>query len=250
MARALAEIHAVGVLHRDMKPTNVLCCGAGDTEIHKIADFGFARPMGLSATFGSIAVGTPGYTAPEQMLADRGSIGPQTDVFALAAIVYFTLTGEDYFRSETSSDAYQEFRSTERRSLLDAKGLCPELRADTAAVRAIDAALAKATAFDSELRPHTAGEFSESVMPWLVDQPRSVHLSERWLESIRGSAPRSRALESQWTVRYPPGDDRLIRGAAWNADGHCLAATNHGLEYFDGVCWTLLPEMDVLKSRR
>lgn len=250
MARGLDEIHAVGVLHRDLKPTNVLCCGSGETEIHKIADFGFARPMGLSATFGSIAVGTPGYTAPEQMLADRGSIGPQTDLFALAAIVYFMLTGEDYFRSETSPDAYREFRSAERRSLLDSKGLCPELRSNTTAVRAIDVALAKATAFDSEQRPHTAGEFAELVLPWLIEQPRSVHLSERWLESIKASAPRSRAMESNWIVRYPPGDDRLIRGAAWNADGHCLAATNHGLEYFDGAGWTCLPEPEVLKSRR
>jgi eukaryotic-like serine/threonine-protein kinase len=250
MARGLDEIHAVGVLHRDLKPTNVLCCGGGDTEIHKIADFGFARAMGVSATFGSIAVGTPGYTAPEQMLADRGEIGPRTDVFALAAIAYFVLTGEDYFQSENAIDAYKEFRSSSRRSLADAKGLCPELRQHSAAVIAIDQVLAQATAFEAELRPRSAGQFSELVLPWLIDEPRSVHVSERWLESIKSAPHTSESAESNWIVRHPPGDDRLILGAAWNADGHCLAATTRGLEYFDGAAWSNLPEPEVLCGHR
>lgn len=250
MARGLEEIHAVGVLHRDLKPTNVLCCGSGDTEIHKIADFGFARSMGLSATFGSIAVGTPGYTAPEQMLADRGKVGPETDIFALAAITYFVLTGEDYFKSENAPAAYQEFRAPERRSLSDAAGLCPELRQNSAAIAGIDHALAKATSFEATLRPHSARQFADMVLPWLVDQPRSFHLSERWLESMRSAPQISRSAASNWIVRHPPGDDRLILGAAWNADGHCLAATTRGLEYFDGVAWSVLPESEVLKGRR
>ncbi|HEY5958300.1 MAG TPA: serine/threonine-protein kinase [Polyangiaceae bacterium] len=250
MARGLDEIHAVGVLHRDLKPTNVLSCGGGDTEICKIADFGFARPMGLSATFGAIAVGTPGYTAPEQMLADRGSIGPEADVFALAAVTYFVLTGEDYFKSDTAPEAYQEFRVKQRRSLADAKGLCPELRERPTALRAMDQALARATAFHADARPHSAGEFAESMLPWLDRAPGSVHLSERWLESIRSASPISSDAKSNWIVRYPPGDDRLIIGAAWNAGGHCLAATTNGLEYFDGVYWSKLPEPPVLAGYR
>src|SRR5690606_2410252 len=63
----LSEIHAEGVLHRDLTPGNVLCCGAGDSELFKISDFGFARPAGLAATFGDAVVGTPGYVALEQL---------------------------------------------------------------------------------------------------------------------------------------------------------------------------------------
>src|SRR5690606_4025774 len=61
----LCAVHEVGVIHRDIKPDNVLCCGFGDEEIFKIADFGVARPAGLTATFGGLVVGTLGYAAPE-----------------------------------------------------------------------------------------------------------------------------------------------------------------------------------------
>src|SRR3954465_14771657 len=87
LARGMDEIHAVGVVHRDAHPGNVLCCGAGETEIFKMSDFGIARPVGLSATFGGATVGTPGYMAPEQY-EDRGNIGPLSDLFSLAAIVF------------------------------------------------------------------------------------------------------------------------------------------------------------------
>ena len=250
MAKGLDEIHAAGVLHRDLKPTNVLCCGSGDTEIHKIADFGFARPMGLSATFGAIAVGTPGYTAPEQMLADRGSIGPQADIFALAAIIYFVLTGEDYFVSDTAPNAYNEFSASLRRSVADGKYLCPELRENGAAIFAIDQALARATSFEAALRPRSAGQFAATVLPWLLDQPNSVQVSDRWLESMRSARSSSLRVDSNWIVRHPPGGDRLILGAAWNADGHCLAATTNGLDYFDGASWQNLAEPEVLQGRR
>jgi serine/threonine protein kinase len=64
LAKGMDEIHAVGVVHRDAHPGNVLCCGAGETEIFKMSDFGIARPVGLNATFGGAGVGTPGYMAP------------------------------------------------------------------------------------------------------------------------------------------------------------------------------------------
>ena len=47
--------------------------------------------------------------------------------------------------------------------------------------------------------------------------------------------------EARWTVRHPPGDDRLIVGAAWNASGHCLAATTKGMSYWDGSSWADAP---------
>src|SRR5258706_6207343 len=59
MVEGLREIHEVGVIHRDINPTNVLCCGSAVSEIFKISDFGIARPIGMQGTFGPAAVGTP-----------------------------------------------------------------------------------------------------------------------------------------------------------------------------------------------
>lgn len=250
LSRGLQEIHAVGVVHRDLTPANVLCCGSGGTEMFKISDFGIARPAGLSVTFGNVAVGTPGYVAPEQTLGANLPVGPHTDIFALAAVIYCLLTGEHYFRARTTVEAYQEIKNPERRSLLDARGLCPELRANPAAIQALDAAFARATAYDPEVRPTTAKLLADGILPWLNDQPRSVHVSSRWLDGVDKLELTASRIEHSWLVRHPPGDDRVVLGAAWNADGHCLSATTAGLQYFDGASWTPLPPADCLANRQ
>ncbi len=250
LAAGLSEIHEVGVVHRDLTPGNVLACGSGDTEMFKISDFGIARPIGLSATFGAIALGTPGYVAPEQAFSGSIPIGRYSDVFALAAVVYFILTGEHYFAARSIVDAHQEVLRPARRSIADARGLCPELRERSAAVQAIDLALARATSADVRARPNEARLFAESLMPWLSDQPRSVRLSTRWLGTVHNLRPSPSRLERTWLLRHPPGDQRLILAAAWNAAGHCLASTPQGLEYFSGSEWTPMPADELLSGRR
>lgn len=239
LSRGLEEIHGAGVIHRDLKPGNVLCCGSGETEMFKISDFGVARSVGLSATFGDMTVGTPGYLAPEQVLSRE--IGPQTDIFTFSCVVYFVLTGEHYFFAENSFQAYQEVQESRRRSLMDAPGLCPELREHHAAVSAIDAALARATSPNPEARPSSALEFAEGLMPWLTDQPGSMRLSPRYLGSMSEIRCKAELGEPTCSVRHPPVPERLILSAMFNAAGHCLAATLGGLEAFDGTRWAPFP---------
>ncbi|MEO8901677.1 MAG: serine/threonine-protein kinase, partial [Polyangiaceae bacterium] len=136
LASGLHAIHGVGVVHRDLTPGNVLCCGFGEAEILKISDFGIARPQGLAATFGGIPVGTLGYAAPEQCLPDSTGTGTFTDIFALACVLYFTLTGETLFESDTLLKNMLAIRDSKRRSLLDAQALVPELRNRPDACRA------------------------------------------------------------------------------------------------------------------
>ncbi len=250
LSRGLVEIHAEGIVHRDITPGNVLVCGSGDTEMFKISDFGIARPIGLQATFGNVAIGTPGYVAPEQTLAKNLPVGPASDVFAFAAVVYCMLTGEHYFRSRSTLDAYQEVMKPERRSLMEAPALCPELRQRPAAVQAIDAALARSTQPNPSQRMASAREFAESFLPWLTDQPKSVRISQRWLQSVANLRPLASGIERTWLVRHPPGDDRLVLGAAWNGAGHCLAATTSGLEYFDGSRWLAVETPEPLLGHR
>ncbi|WP_235015045.1 serine/threonine-protein kinase [Parafrankia sp. Ea1.12] len=81
-AAALGYAHERGVLHRDVKPANVLFTKSGRL---KVADFGIAREYTGSALQTTTAVGTPRYMAPEQFLAGR--LGPFTDLYALGVTV-------------------------------------------------------------------------------------------------------------------------------------------------------------------
>ena len=128
MAAGLSAIHGVGVIHRDLTPGNVLCCGFGETEIFKISDFGLARPTGLGRTFAGLGLGTPGFAAPEQVVQGETALGFHTDVFALASILFTMLTNEPLFEGESPLIVYELTRSRERRSISSSANLSPELR--------------------------------------------------------------------------------------------------------------------------
>jgi len=242
LASGLNAIHGVGVVHRDLTPGNILCCGFGEAEILKISDFGIARPQGLAATFGGIPVGTLGYAAPEQCLPDSTGTGTFTDIFALACVLYFTLTGETLFDSDTLLKNMLAVRDSKRRSLLDGQALVPELRQRADACRAIDAAIARATSLDPSQRPQEALEFAASVVPWLTETPTPPKPSRRLINSLINLSPPGDLTRWEWTVRHP-GGERIIRSAAWDVDGHCLAFTTDGPAFWNGQAWVSAPEI-------
>ncbi|MEU6625309.1 bifunctional serine/threonine-protein kinase/ABC transporter substrate-binding protein [Streptomyces litmocidini] len=94
VARALAAVHAAGLVHRDVKPGNVLLAVDGP----RLIDFGIARATGETAlTATGMVVGTPGFLAPEQAEARTDAIGPPADVFALGCLLAYAATGRPPF---------------------------------------------------------------------------------------------------------------------------------------------------------
>ncbi|MBK8259690.1 MAG: protein kinase [Polyangiaceae bacterium] len=100
IARALAAAHAAGVVHRDLKPGNIMLVG-GDPENVRLIDFGVARPIDVEdeVTGTGAVIGTAGYMAPEQA-RDSSSIGAPADVYALGCVLFKCLTGATPFTGE------------------------------------------------------------------------------------------------------------------------------------------------------
>ncbi|OLT34797.1 hypothetical protein BJF79_32975 [Actinomadura sp. CNU-125] len=93
LAEGLAAVHACGLVHRDLKPGNVLLADDGP----RVIDFGIVRALeAASGTRSGVIVGTVAYMAPEQARGDR-EIGPPADVFALGSVLAFAATGEPPF---------------------------------------------------------------------------------------------------------------------------------------------------------
>jgi serine/threonine protein kinase/Tfp pilus assembly protein PilF len=100
IAHGMDAAHERGVIHRDLKPGNILLTPAGEP---KISDFGLAKQLHdhSGQTQSGEILGTPSYMAPEQAGGEIRKIGPATDVYALGAILYHLLVGRPPFRAET-----------------------------------------------------------------------------------------------------------------------------------------------------
>ncbi len=107
-ARGLAAVHAAGIRHRDVKPSNILF----DAEGHaKIADFGIAKLTDATrVTQTGVIVGTPAYMAPEQV--DDSNVDARADVYSLGVVLYELVVGRPPFTGNTTLDILRKHRYT------------------------------------------------------------------------------------------------------------------------------------------
>lgn len=161
IAAALDEAHKEGVVHRDIKPGNVIF---DRHERAILSDFGIAKSLeGTSMTESSVVIGTPDYIAPEQIdgrLAPEGQIDRRADVYALGAMVYRMLTGRRPFSGSGQAVLLAHLRD---------EAAAPS-RIDPALPHQIDVVVAHAMAKQPQDRPATAGAVALELAAALDDQ--------------------------------------------------------------------------------
>jgi TolB-like protein/tRNA A-37 threonylcarbamoyl transferase component Bud32 len=157
VARAVQYAHEQGILHRDLKPGNILLDGRGEP---MVSDFGLAKwlePTGRLTRTPSI-FGTPGYIAPEQVNESEGNLTAAADVYSLGAVLFDLLTGRPPFTGEHALKTIQQ--AAERPA--------PKLRSlDPGIDRDLEIICAKCLERDPHSRYDSAGELAEDLERWL-----------------------------------------------------------------------------------
>jgi serine/threonine protein kinase/tetratricopeptide (TPR) repeat protein len=134
LASALDAAHSAGIVHRDVKPANVIITRAG---IPKLVDFGIAKLQSAADGESLAAAGTIAYMSPEQTRG--GSLDARTDIWSLGVLLYEMLSGRRPFRGETDSELVSAIRNQEPESLAGLRGDAP-----AALVRLVETCLGKA----------------------------------------------------------------------------------------------------------
>jgi formylglycine-generating enzyme required for sulfatase activity/tRNA A-37 threonylcarbamoyl transferase component Bud32 len=175
VCNAVAYAHSRGVLHRDLKPGNVMLGQYGET---LVVDWGLAKVLrragddnaegpllpaaGATATQAGAALGTPAYMSPEQAAGRVDRLGPRSDVYSLGATLYCLLTGRAPI---AEGDVGAVLGKVQRGDFP------PPRQVNRSVAPALEAVCLKALALEPDQRYATPRELAEEVERWLADEP-------------------------------------------------------------------------------
>lgn len=184
-ADALHALHERGIIHRDVKPANILIDRHGDPVI---IDLGIATLVAADVmetlTRDGAPIGSPAYMAPEQARGERNQISIRSDVYALGATGFFILTGQTPHALEGAT-LHEAIHRIATQPARDPRAINPDLPKPLAAI------LSKALAPDAKHRYESAAAFADDLRRWLAGEP------------VEAGAPTPWRTATRWITRHP-----------------------------------------------
>src|SRR5437667_287186 len=209
LARTVHHAHEHGILHRDIKPGNILLDAKGEPHL---TDFGLARLVETESTVTRTmeVLGTPSYMAPEQAVGNNAAICSATDVYGLGAVLYQLLTGHPPFAGGTSYETIKLLLDTEPRDL---RLWNPKIDRDLSTI------CVKCLEKDPQRRYPSALALSEDLERWLKHEPIRARRSgvftrgRKWVQRNPTSALLAAALVAfAAAVEWNIWKSELVRG--------------------------------------
>jgi hypothetical protein len=217
LASGLRAMHAVGVVHRDLSPRNVILCDSGP----KIIDFGIARhEAATTLTSEHVPIGTPMWMSPEQVLGE--DVGPPSDVFVWGALVCFAATGEPPFAAQRADvAAYRTLLGAEPDLRLLPEALVPLLRG---ALQRDPAARPSAETLATMLTSTEGDASGDPALSDLLDRDWTVRAGgdEPWPKG-----PRLRARATVTVVAVLAFAIAAVAAVAWHGSRSGHASTGY-----------------------
>ena len=229
VARAVQYAHGHGILHRDLKPGNILLDGRGEP---LVSDFGLAKWLDTTSdvTRTLTIFGTPGYIAPEQAKRSAAKLTPAADVYSLGAILFELFTGRPPFLGEHALAVIQQASEKPAPKL---RSLIPGFDRD------LETICAKCLEREPNARYRSAGDLAEDLERWLEGRPiktrRVLPSTHAWRWSRRNPALVGTAAvclllgaasiwllrEPDWTRQISAATKKLLLSPTM-APSHCI----------------------------
>lgn len=173
-AQAVHHAHQRGVIHRDLKPGNILLDEAGEPYL---ADFGLAKLLegGLDLTRSEAVLGTPAYMAPEQASGRSCNVTTAADTYSLGAVLYELLAGQPLFRGETPGEVIEQVRHNEP---TPPRALWPAIARD------LEVICLKCLEKEPERRYGSAEDLALDLERWLSNQPIRARPVTVWEQTV------------------------------------------------------------------
>jgi len=221
IASGLEAAHAAGILHRDIKPTNII---VDDTGRCKIVDFGVAKIAGIDITGAGHCIGTLSYMPPEQLRAE--TVDARADVWALGAVLYEMLTGERAYGGELLPEIMHGVMNNPPPHV---RALKPELP------EALDRLIVRSLARDPDARhPGMSNMLAElaALRPRLKEESGARSWYPQPLSSVR-VLPRRQGVSEQPGITGPDTPDACLEASQQHLERgdfeRALKLTEHGL---------------------